>query len=139
MVRERVIAKGDHYAHPAKGHEKGVGDDGEKARAASADHLAGLFPVRQKGGEALFGQRVVEQRLDDGGRRGHHIRADARAFQDLRSEEHTSELQSLMRIPYAVFCLQKNKRRTAHINYHKSTPLNAYLFYTYPVPSPITT
>src|SRR3546814_958495 len=27
----------------------------------------------------------------------------------LRSEEHTSELQSLMRISYAVFCLQKNK------------------------------
>src|SRR3546814_5338899 len=26
-----------------------------------------------------------------------------------RSEEHTSELQSLMRIPYAVFCLQKKK------------------------------
>src|SRR3546814_6245743 len=27
----------------------------------------------------------------------------------IRSEEHTSELQSLMRIPYAVFCLQKKK------------------------------
>src|SRR3546814_2165540 len=29
--------------------------------------------------------------------------------QDARSEEHTSELQSLMRISYAVFCLKKNK------------------------------
>src|SRR3546814_5680206 len=28
-----------------------------------------------------------------------------------RSEEHTSELQSLMRISYAVFCLKKNKHR----------------------------
>src|SRR3546814_7100367 len=28
---------------------------------------------------------------------------------DLRSEEHTSELQSLMRISYAVFCLKKTK------------------------------
>src|SRR3546814_10021669 len=27
----------------------------------------------------------------------------------VRSEEHTSELQSLMRIPYAVFCLKKKK------------------------------
>src|SRR3546814_2149235 len=27
----------------------------------------------------------------------------------MRSEEHTSELQSLMRIPYAVFCLKKKK------------------------------
>src|SRR3546814_6358659 len=30
---------------------------------------------------------------------------------DARSEEHTSELQSLMRISYAVFCLKKNKRQ----------------------------
>src|SRR3546814_4565544 len=30
----------------------------------------------------------------------------------LRSEEHTSELQSLMRISYAVFCLKKNKQKT---------------------------
>src|SRR3546814_3298812 len=31
-----------------------------------------------------------------------------------RSEEHTSELQSLMRISYAVFCLQKKKTLTLH-------------------------
>src|SRR3546814_7402940 len=30
---------------------------------------------------------------------------------DARSEEHTSELQSLMRISYAVFCLKKKKKR----------------------------
>src|SRR3546814_4820136 len=34
-----------------------------------------------------------------------------------RSEEHTSELQSLMRISYAVFCLKKNKN-TAITNQH---------------------
>src|SRR3546814_5452977 len=40
-------------------------------------------------------------------RRGEH-RAFARlADDDVRSEEHTSELQSLMRISYAVFCLKK--------------------------------
>src|SRR3546814_1401292 len=33
-----------------------------------------------------------------------------------RSEEHTSELQSLMRISYAVFCLKKKKQHT-NINY----------------------
>src|SRR3546814_9806711 len=32
------------------------------------------------------------------------------AHDDVRSEEHTSELQSLMRISYAVFCLKKNKK-----------------------------
>src|SRR3546814_2175638 len=35
----------------------------------------------------------------------------------VRSEEHTSELQSLMRISYAVFCLKKKK----HINKHRTT------------------
>src|SRR3546814_10198146 len=43
-------------------------------------------------------------------------RADGRAMivngnRITRSEEHTSELQSLMRISYAVFCLQKKKKR----------------------------
>src|SRR3546814_9915327 len=32
-----------------------------------------------------------------------------------RSEEHTSELQSLMRISYAVFCLKKKQPKTTHI------------------------
>src|SRR3546814_4423803 len=32
--------------------------------------------------------------------------------QQLRSEEHTSELQSLMRISYAVFCLKKKNKNT---------------------------
>src|SRR3546814_6561599 len=36
----------------------------------------------------------------------------------VRSEEHTSELQSLMRISYAVFCLKK-KKQTTHNNNHK--------------------
>src|SRR3546814_3799161 len=39
-----------------------------------------------------------------------------------RSEEHTSELQSLMRISYAVFCLKKKKPDThASINYNINT------------------
>src|SRR3546814_5163234 len=36
----------------------------------------------------------------------------AAAFRRWRSEEHTSELQSLMRISYAVFCLKKKKPTT---------------------------
>src|SRR3546814_3368237 len=49
----------------------------------------------------------------------------SRAFQvyhpgrrpEARSEEHTAELQSLMRISYAVFCLQKNKTRKINIQH----------------------
>src|SRR3546814_9239627 len=39
----------------------------------------------------------------------HPIRGNAKTT---RSEEHTSELQSLMRISYAVFCLKKKKKNT---------------------------
>src|SRR3546814_6261922 len=35
-----------------------------------------------------------------------------------RSEEHTSELQSLMRIPYAVFCLNKKQNPGTTLNTH---------------------
>src|SRR3546814_10103922 len=48
-----------------------------------------------------------------------HIHAPAEIEEDhgpLRSEEHTSELQSLMRISYAVFCL-KQKRNIELIKY----------------------
>src|SRR3546814_10169103 len=44
---------------------------------------------------------------------------DVRITQD-RSEEHTSELQSLMRNSYAVFCLKKQKKHTTqHATAHK--------------------
>src|SRR3546814_4518794 len=39
-----------------------------------------------------------------------------------RSEEHTSELQSLMRISYAVFCLKKKKKNNKHIHYRQEVP-----------------
>src|SRR3546814_4271168 len=42
--------------------------------------------------------------------RGRRARRD-RARRRLRSEEHTSELQSLMRISYAVFCLKKKNEQ----------------------------
>src|SRR3546814_6078268 len=44
-------------------------------------------------------------------------RALAQGLAQARSEEHTSELQSLMRISYAVFCL--NKKKQHHLAIHK--------------------
>src|SRR3546814_2483308 len=37
-----------------------------------------------------------------------------------RSEEHTSELQSLMRISYAVFCLKKKNKKNKHNNLQRT-------------------
>src|SRR3546814_3757206 len=76
-------------------------------------------------GQADDGQQLLDPRLDLGvvpaevdlqrlGQRG----PDGHA----RSEEHTSELQSLMRISYAVFCLKKKKRTTNNPNTYTSTP-----------------
>src|SRR3546814_5569170 len=44
--------------------------------------------------------------------------ADALYHAGDRSEEHTSELQSLMRISYAVFCLKKKNTINTHMNIH---------------------
>src|SRR3546814_9280609 len=44
------------------------------------------------------------------------IAGNTRPVIDERSEEHTSELQSLMRISYAVFCLKKKKTDIYHTN-----------------------
>src|SRR3546814_10409683 len=54
------------------------------------------------------------------GRRGFRLtRSCSNASKTGRSEEHTSELQSLMRISYAVFCLKKKKTSTSNtVNYH---------------------
>src|SRR3546814_4198565 len=54
----------------------------------------------------------------------HALRAAAGSPQsggDQRSEEHTSELQSLMRISYAVFCLKKKKTRDDKTIDHHAT------------------
>src|SRR3546814_7551243 len=51
---------------------------------------------------------------------------DTGAILDFRSEEHTSELQSLMRISYAAFCLKKNKRSDNGTNRDTSDTRNRY-------------
>src|SRR3546814_10033453 len=65
-------------------------------------------------------------RLADGAARGRPLsRISARiagcAGRRSRSEEHTSELQSLMRISYAVFCLKKKKNKKKRIKKKQHT------------------
>src|SRR3546814_2714761 len=56
-------------------------------------------------------------------RRGFYRSAKGRQWR-IRSEEHTSELQSLMRISYAVFCLTKKNLPNSHT--YKSTTIMPY-------------
>src|SRR3546814_20339742 len=73
----------------------------------SAADVADVVDVEQQQGAAV---RVL-QRLPGAGQAigAQTVEIDAALEVDGRSEEHTSELQSLMRISYAVFCLKKKK------------------------------
>src|SRR3546814_10368655 len=79
--------------------------------------IAALFPAL---GEIAVNERfrAIEGRVDvlRGGREGQYPSrvGDGGKALAARSEEHTSELQSLMRISYAVFCLTKKTQITAH-------------------------
>src|SRR3546814_3442298 len=58
--------------------------------------------------------RVLDMMIGDARQIDHVL---ARAAAGERSEEHTSELQSLMRISYAVFCLKKKKQHSHKTSY----------------------
>src|SRR3546814_4373932 len=87
----------------------GDGDDGDdRDRVAARDGGGGLNhvfvipavstpfqPFAERDGVVPF---LVPRRTEQG-------------YRSRRSEEHTSELQSLMRISYAVFCLKKKKKQ----------------------------
>src|SRR3546814_9980690 len=71
------------------------------------------------GGLFSSGDRVYNpDTVDRGARDGDRVYRDRDGrYYCKRSEEHTSELQSLMRISYAVFCLKKKKqKKTKHRN-----------------------
>src|SRR3546814_7970633 len=75
------------------------------------------LPVGRAAGEGILAAFEAEQQSD---RARRHDGADVHPVADgvctvLRSEEHTSELQSLMRISYAVFCLKKKKNKNRQI------------------------
>src|SRR3546814_9038835 len=116
-----VLRDADDRGEPAGRASSAKGDAGDPARGRPCD-LAERRMARCGGARGPLSQPV------DGGRRRatgidalHHIAllcgnqrrpkfaAPKNDMQGPRSEEHTSELQSLMRISYTVFCLQKKK------------------------------
>src|SRR3546814_2535634 len=79
-------------------------------RAAEADEL-GVDEVHVEAGVVNHQPGVAEEGEEVVGDRGEDRMPGEKGFRQ-RSEEHTSELQSLMRISYAVFCLKKKKTHT---------------------------
>src|SRR3546814_5043861 len=83
----------------------------EKHLSRVADHTGrqlGASLLRDAQARIIMLERIVD-------RYGDKARM---AWCDIRSEEHTSELQSLMRISYAVFCLKKKKKQ-ANLQYQR--------------------
>src|SRR3546814_2755951 len=74
------------------------------------------FRHRAAGGGAAAVRRAAGPGADRAGAAGARLPDRAGRLCQLRSEEHTSELQSLMRISYAVFCLKKKKNTSTKDN-----------------------
>src|SRR3546814_7794264 len=79
--------------------EKGYREGAPALQHAALDLVA--LDALEQGLEVAFAEAFVALALDD-------LEEDR-----ARSEEHTSELQSLMRISYAVFCLKKKQHDTS--------------------------
>src|SRR3546814_6433925 len=76
--------------------------DGKPASVEVAPQIDQVVYILRDDGSLTRAEGNVRMQRDDAD--GLHVTAD-----NIRSEEHTSELQSLMRISYAVFCLKKKK------------------------------
>src|SRR3546814_1718676 len=106
LVATDVAARGIHvddvalvvHVDPPTEHKAYLHRSGRTARAGSAGDVVTLTLPEQR--------RDMSQLLRKAAIKATPIRVTADSEQ-LRSEEHTSELQSLMRISYAVFCLTK--------------------------------
>src|SRR3546814_3953365 len=85
-----------------------VGPGGDVAGAEADHEVAGLRQFHDHAGK-LFRPRQRQ-----------HVAVS-------RSEEHTSELQSLMRISYAVFCLKKKTKKRTEKHHKKPQPLHIYI------------
>src|SRR3546814_2761502 len=77
------------------------------------------FPMRRGGTSQAPDRSTSPRRSPDSGRR---VMADGMGPNIVRSEEHTSELQSLIRLSYAVFCLKtKEVIDTLHVGLNIGT------------------
>src|SRR3546814_3544176 len=110
----------------------------------SSDLCCGVVPSRQRARhEPIPGDRhgsfhsTALFRADHSGRAGLDWAVPGRRRKHARSEEHTSELQSLMRISYAVFCLKKKKNTRisdlktllSHLTKKTTSPTTELMYY----------
>src|SRR3546814_2666851 len=107
--RFTLLLAGEHLAERAAACLRiGDGEFPALGRVHAAAHVIGRPPFGQGRDRRIvdgrFGRPGEARRVEGGNMLAARIAAG-------RSEEHTPELQSLMRISYAVFCLKKKKKR----------------------------
>src|SRR3546814_3569091 len=95
---------------PARANMMAALMDGRAQTASELAFVAGVTPQTASSHLA----KLIDAGLLAVERQGRHRYYRLAGPAVARSEEHTSELQSLMRIPYAVFCLKKKKQHTNH-------------------------
>src|SRR3546814_6874744 len=99
--------------------------DGLAVTLGAAGEEAEADPVTERGRVGDRGDEALIVRRRRGGALRDEMRASPKPLRPVdrpdRSEEHTSELQSLMRISYAVFCLKKKKKKKQKKNEIKHT------------------
>src|SRR3546814_8898904 len=99
-VQEGAIGAGTGTV--AFGWKGGIGTSSRKVVVGDASYTVGVLVQSNYGGTLVIDGVEVGSKLPDPA--------------TIRSEEHTSELQSLMRSSYAVFCLKKKNNTSATTN-----------------------
>src|SRR3546814_5792447 len=104
------------YTTLFRSRRQGAASDENRSRSSSRQQAA---RARTREGDCLRGVRRRHRARYDG------LEEEGPDRQDhpLRSEEHTSELQSLMRISYAVFCLKKKKTQNTKTQYRSQNKI----------------
>src|SRR3546814_4816893 len=107
-----VVGHGPHHRHLVTLGGIGHGQQGQHGIAGEPlqRHILMRQLAAQVNHQALVA--IGSRLMADASRRTHRRVRAIGAHQQLRSEEHTSELQSLMRISYAVLCLKKKIKYT---------------------------
>src|SRR3546814_10475307 len=114
LVARTIVEFGDGRGrHPV---HLGAAGSGWKKCSYSSSVIPAFAGMTRMIGSTLADHLADRQQIGRRSQRAGQIGVIARTTvieMQLRSEEHTSELQSLMRISYAVFCLQKKKYKSS--------------------------
>src|SRR3546814_2089799 len=98
--------QGQQYCRHQQGGRHKAGPPGREENIGAEEKDCGPVDLRHRKGLQGFPQAAA---LNDGGGQGQELNDHQR--NQHRAEEHTSELQSLMRTSYTVFCLKKKKHK----------------------------